>query len=55
MPPALYADIEARSPMRRVGRPQDVAELVAFLVSPASAWITGQVLNSDGGWSKLLG
>ena len=54
MPPELYAGINARSPMGRVGTPQDAAELVAFLVSPVSGWITAQVLNSNAGWSKLL-
>jgi 3-oxoacyl-[acyl-carrier protein] reductase len=38
-------------PLGRVGRPEDAAELVAFLCSERGAWITGQVLVSDGGWS----
>lgn len=42
-----------KSPPGRVGKPDDAAELVAFLCSPHSGWITGQVLNSDGGWSRL--
>jgi 3-oxoacyl-[acyl-carrier protein] reductase len=36
-------------PMERPGRPQDVAEAVLFLVSPAADYITGQVLNVNGG------
>jgi 3-oxoacyl-[acyl-carrier protein] reductase len=42
-----------QSPLGRVGTPDDAAELVAFLCSRQSGWITGQVLNSDGGWSRL--
>jgi 3-oxoacyl-[acyl-carrier protein] reductase len=37
-------------PMGRVGRPEDVAEAVGFLVSDAAAYITGQVLAVDGGF-----
>jgi 3-oxoacyl-[acyl-carrier protein] reductase len=43
----------AESPSGRIGRPEDTAELVSFLCSEHSGWITGQVLASDGGWSTL--
>jgi len=36
-------------PMNRLGRPEDVAEAVLFLVSETSSYITGQVLNVNGG------
>jgi 3-oxoacyl-[acyl-carrier protein] reductase len=42
-----------QSPLGRTGRPEDTAELVAFLCSEQSEWITGQILTSDGGWSTL--
>jgi 3-oxoacyl-[acyl-carrier protein] reductase len=35
--------------MERLGKPEDVAEAVLFLVSEASGYITGQVLNVNGG------
>ena len=36
-------------PMRKMGRPEDVANAVLFLVSDCSSYITGQVVNVDGG------
>lgn len=36
-------------PMRRLGRPEEVADLVSFLVSEKAAYITGQVIGIDGG------
>jgi 3-oxoacyl-[acyl-carrier protein] reductase len=46
------AEIEAtttRPPLQRLGQPEDIAELVAFLVSPAGHWVNGQVLRANGG------
>ena len=38
-----------RLPMRRLGTPEDLGAAVLYLVSPASSWVTGQVLSVDGG------
>ncbi|WP_125610156.1 SDR family oxidoreductase [Specibacter cremeus] len=50
---ALYEGREERVaagyPLRRLGTPDDVAAAVAFLASADAGWITGQVLNLDGG------
>jgi NAD(P)-dependent dehydrogenase (short-subunit alcohol dehydrogenase family) len=40
-------------PVRRLGLPDDVAPMVALLVSPRSGWITGQVLSISGGYSMV--
>lgn len=46
-------DYLATIPMARFGRPEDVAGAVGFLCGPASAYMTGQVLNVDGGmWNS---
>ncbi len=42
--------LSGRSPLGRVSLPEDSAQLVSFLLSPEGAWITGQVLHSDGGF-----
>lgn len=39
-------------PTGRVGRPEDVARLVAFLASDEAEWITGQVIHSEGGFLR---
>ncbi|SHJ65888.1 3-oxoacyl-[acyl-carrier-protein] reductase [Tepidibacter formicigenes] len=40
---------ESSIPMRKFGKPEDIANLVAFLSSDMSSYITGQVINVDGG------
>ena len=39
----------ARTALRRLGQPQDIAAVVAFLAGPDSGWISGQNLSADGG------
>jgi 3-oxoacyl-[acyl-carrier protein] reductase len=50
LPADLKVKILESIPAGRFGAPEDVAEVVAFLASDASRYITGQVLNVDGGF-----
>jgi NAD(P)-dependent dehydrogenase (short-subunit alcohol dehydrogenase family) len=43
---------EAMHALGRLGKPQDVARAIVFLLDPANDWITGQVLAVDGGLSR---
>ncbi len=45
-----FAKEVERTPLRRFGQPEEVAELVAFLASDRSAFITGEAVNISGGW-----
>lgn len=48
--PQEEADIAANTPLRRVGRPEDVADAVLLLASEQAHWLTGQLLYVGGGW-----
>jgi NAD(P)-dependent dehydrogenase (short-subunit alcohol dehydrogenase family) len=45
------ATIAGMHPLRRIGQPEDMAGPAVFLLSADSAWMTGQVLHVDGGWT----
>ena len=46
---AFMNAIRAQTALGRVGEPGDIADVVAFLVSPAGRWITGQLIQASGG------
>jgi NAD(P)-dependent dehydrogenase (short-subunit alcohol dehydrogenase family) len=41
-------------PLRRVGRPKEVAEVICFLASDQASYVTGTVIPVDGGLSRSL-
>ncbi|MCC6444969.1 MAG: SDR family oxidoreductase [Armatimonadetes bacterium] len=50
IPPDLEAEIAQNTPLGRVGKPEDVADVVVFLASERARWLTGQLLYVGGGW-----
>lgn len=49
----LKKEVIQRTPAGRIGEPEDIARVVAFLASPQSRWIYGQTLIADGGLSLI--
>lgn len=52
--PEIERAMLRHTPLGRLGEPQDIANAVVFLASPAAAWISGQVLTVSGGGSQEL-
>jgi NAD(P)-dependent dehydrogenase (short-subunit alcohol dehydrogenase family) len=50
---AILASYGDAHPIGRVGQPHEIAELIAFLASPASAFMTGALVIADGGYTAL--
>jgi NAD(P)-dependent dehydrogenase (short-subunit alcohol dehydrogenase family) len=47
--PELSEDYRICTPLPRVGEPADIANMAMFLLSDAASWVTGQIVNVDGG------
>jgi 3-oxoacyl-[acyl-carrier protein] reductase len=46
----LRKQVEAQTPLRRIGQPQDIASAAVFLASDESSWITGETFLVSGGY-----
>jgi 3-oxoacyl-[acyl-carrier protein] reductase len=49
LPDKVKAEVKERVPVRRLGSPEDIADLVCYLAGPGSGYLTGQVIAVDGG------
>jgi 3-oxoacyl-[acyl-carrier protein] reductase len=51
--PADIAEIERKIPMGRLGKPEEIAELVRWLCSESNSYVTGQTILADGGYTLV--
>ena len=51
--PDFLAEVQARTPMGRVGQPEEIAGLAAFLCMPTASYMTGQCIAIDGGFTAF--
>jgi NAD(P)-dependent dehydrogenase (short-subunit alcohol dehydrogenase family) len=49
----VRAELHARQPVGRMGRPQEIAHLVLYLCSPEAEFVTGSAMTIDGGWTAM--
>ena len=48
--PEVEHEIAPNTPLRRLGRPDDLADVIVFLASEQARWVTGQLIYVGGGW-----
>ncbi len=51
--PRFVKNYEKKTPLKRMGHPEDIASAAIFLLSDASAYVTGETLMVDGGWTNV--
>lgn len=49
LPEKIKTEVKERIPVRRLGTPEDIADLVCYLAGPGASYVTGQVIAVDGG------
>jgi NAD(P)-dependent dehydrogenase (short-subunit alcohol dehydrogenase family) len=49
----MKQEVTNRTPFKRIGKPEEVADVVVFLATPKASWITGQTVIVDGGYSLM--
>jgi enoyl-[acyl-carrier protein] reductase III len=49
----MKREVSDRTPFKRIGTPEEVADVVVFMASPQASWITGQTVIVDGGYSLM--
>lgn len=47
--PAAAEFVKSKQSLKRIGKPEDIADVVGFLASPDARWVTGQVIEASGG------
>jgi NAD(P)-dependent dehydrogenase (short-subunit alcohol dehydrogenase family) len=47
--------VRSVTPLGRMGEPEDIAKVIAFMASDQASWVTGQVLDASGGWQISAG
>jgi 3-oxoacyl-[acyl-carrier protein] reductase len=48
---AHIEELSKLSPLQRLGRPEDIANIVSFLAGPGGGWVNGQILRANGGFA----